>query len=159
MKTILMNSLVVSIFRYCSPLLINSNLNLTAKLQTQLMKCTQYLLGLESFKMLTIDIMNKLKFMTIYHMITKESILFIHKILYNQSLDAINNLITYGYNDNNVCKVRKPRVKAICNSSKLRDSLLFRSIFLHNSLEYDLKNYNPKKITKYLKEKILYTFP
>ena len=39
-KTILMNSLVVSIFRYYSPLLINSNLNLTTKLQTQLMKCT-----------------------------------------------------------------------------------------------------------------------
>ena len=34
-KTILMNSLVVSIFRYCSPLLINSNLNLISKLQTQ----------------------------------------------------------------------------------------------------------------------------
>merc|ERR1712115_321862 len=132
-----MNSLLVSIFRYCSPLLINSNLNLTAKLQTQLMKCTRYILGFESFKMSTIDIMIKLKFMIIYHMITKESILFIHKIIYNQSPDAINKLITYGYNDNNVRKVRSPRVKAICNSSKLRDSLLYKSIFLHNSLEYD----------------------
>ena len=123
------------------------------------MKCTRYILGFESFKLLTIDIMNKLKFMTIYHMITKESILFIHKIIYNQSPDAINKLITYGYNDNNVRKVRKPRVKAICNSSKLRDSLLYRSIFLHNSLEYDLRNYNPKKLTEYLKENIQYIFP
>ena len=103
--------------------------------------------------------MNKLKFMTIYHMITKESILFIQKKIYNQSPDAINKLITYGYNDNYVRKVRKPRVKVICNSSKLRDSLLYRSIFLHNSLEYDLRNYNPKKLTKYLKENIQYIFP
>lgn len=159
MKTILMNSLVVSIFRYCSPFLINSNLNLTARLQTQLMKCTRYILGFESYKMLTIDVMNKLKFMTIYHMITNESILFIHKITYNPSPDAIHNLISYGYNDINVGKVRKPRVKEKCTSSKLRDSLLFRSIFLHNSLEYDLRNYNPKKLIKYLKENIQYIFP
>ena len=39
-KTILINSLVISIFRYCCPLLINSNTNLLSKLQTQLMKCT-----------------------------------------------------------------------------------------------------------------------
>ena len=79
-KTILMNSIVISIFRYCCPLLINSNTNLIAKLQTQLMKCTRYILGYESYKMSTVAIMNNLKFMTVYHMIVKESISFIHKI-------------------------------------------------------------------------------
>ena len=44
-KIILMKSLVISIIRYCCPLLINSNVNLISKLQTQLMKCTRYILG------------------------------------------------------------------------------------------------------------------
>ena len=43
-KTILMNSLVLSIMRYCCPLLINSNVNHISKLQTQLMKCIWYIL-------------------------------------------------------------------------------------------------------------------
>ena len=49
-KTILMNSLVVSIFRYCSPLLINSNLNLTAKLQTHLINTPDIYLDLNLSK-------------------------------------------------------------------------------------------------------------
>ena len=53
-----------------------------AKLQTLLMKCTHYILGFESYKMSTKAIMSILKFMTIHHMITKESIVFIHKILF-----------------------------------------------------------------------------
>ena len=102
-KTILMNSLVVSIFRYCSPLLINSNLNLISKLQTQLLKCTWYIFGYPSLKMSTMSIMNKLKFMTVQHMITKEAILFIHKIIFNQSPASIHDMITYG---NKNCTVR-----------------------------------------------------
>ena len=39
-KIILMNSLVISIFRYCCPLLINSNMKQIARLQTLFMKCT-----------------------------------------------------------------------------------------------------------------------
>ena len=50
-KVILMNSLVISIFPYCCPLLINSNINMISKLQTLLMKCTRYILGFKSSKM------------------------------------------------------------------------------------------------------------
>ena len=154
-----MNSLVVSIFRYCCPLLINSNVNLISKLQTQLLKCTWYILGFPSLKMSTIAIMNKLNFMTVHHMITKEAIIFMHKIIYNQSPTALHDLISYGYNEDNVRKVRKPRIKLQHQSEKVKDSLLYRSIFLYNSLEYDVRQFNPKKLTKYLKENIQYIFP
>merc|ERR1712240_484712 len=127
-KTILINSLVISIFRYCCPLLVNSNINLLTKLQTQLMKCTRYILGFESYKMSTIAIMNKLKFMTVYHMVVKESISFIHKIIYNNSPTALYNLLSYGDDDKNVQKVRKLRVKGIPICQKVKDSILYRSI-------------------------------
>ena len=56
--------------------------------------------------MSTVAIMNKLKFMTVYNMIVKESIGFIHKIIYSNSPTAIHNLLSYGDDDKNVRKVK-----------------------------------------------------
>ena len=53
-KTILINSLVISIFQYCCPMLVNSNSSMLSKLQSQLLKCTRYILGFDSYKMSTI---------------------------------------------------------------------------------------------------------
>ena len=80
-KLILMNSLVISVFRYCCPLLVDCNVDMINKLLTLLMICTQYILGYKSYKMSTINIMKELNFLTIHHMIVKETILFIHKVL------------------------------------------------------------------------------
>ena len=158
-KTILMNSIVISIFRYCCPLLINSNTNLIAKLQTQLMKCTRYILGYESYKMSTVAIMNNLKFMTVYHMIVKESVSFIHKIIYNNSPSAIYNLLSYSEDDRNIRKVRKVRVNQVPINQKVKDSIIYRSIYLFYKLEYDVRQFNPKKLNKYLKSNIQYIYP
>ena len=99
-KIILMKSLVISILRYCSPLLINSNTNLiSSKLQTQLMKCTGYILGYNPFKMTTLSIMRELKFLNMHSMITSESILYIYKVIYNSSPSSIHKYISYGKTD------------------------------------------------------------
>ena len=158
-KTILMNSLVISIFRYCCPILLNSNLSILSKLQTQLLKCTRYILGFESYKMSTISIMNELKFMTIYHMITKESICFMHKIIYNNSPSSIYNLLTYGNDEKNIRKIRKIRVKSNAICQKVKDSIIHRSVFLYNLLDYEVRQYNPKKLKRYLNGNIKYYFP
>ena len=139
--------------------MINSNVNLLAKLQTQLLKCTRYILGFKSYKMTTVAIMNKLKFMTIYHMIAKESICFIHKIIYNNSTTALYNLLSYREDDKNVRKVRKLRVNEIPNGQKVKDSIIYRSIYLFYKLDYDVRQFNPKKLNNYLKSNIQYTYP
>lgn len=158
-KTILMNSLVISIFRYCCPLLINSNINLISKLQMQLLKCTRYILGFPSFKMSMMSIMNKLKFMTVQHLRTKEAILFIHKILFNKSPESINDMISYSNDNSNFRSVRKARMRIHANCERMKHSLFYRSIFLYNSLDYDVRMFNPKKLSKYLTENIQYIFP
>ena len=107
-QTILMNSLVVSIFRYCCPLLINSNINMINQLQTILMKCTRHILGFISFKMSTIAIMKELKMVTIHQLLVKESILFIHKVNFNESPNSIFNFLSYSSNKKgNIRKVKK----------------------------------------------------
>ena len=68
--------------------------------------------------------------MTVYHMLVKESISFIHEIIYNNSPTAIHNLLSYGDEDKNVRKVRRLRVNEVPNSQKVKDSIIYRSIYL-----------------------------
>ena len=70
-------------------------------------------------------------------MIVKETILFIHKVLYNNSLSVLYDLISYSsVDDNNVLSVRKPRIKISHKSIKVTNSLLHRAIFLYNKLYF-----------------------
>ena len=55
--------------------------------------------------------------------------------------------------------IRKARIAITYQSEKIKNSLLYRSLFLYNSLEYDIRQFNPKKLSKYLKENINYIFP
>ena len=110
-KIILMNSLVVSIFRYSCPLLIDSNAIIINKLQTLLMKCARQILGFKSYKMNTVNIMKEVKMLTVHHLIIKESIGFIHKIIFNENPKCIFKLLEYNSQDSgNIRKVRKMRV-------------------------------------------------
>ena len=130
------------------------------KLQTLLMKCTLHILGYKSYKMSTIHIMKELNFLTIHHMIVKETIIFMHKVLYNNSPSVLYNLISYSsVDDNNVRSVRKPRIKISHKSVKVINSLLYRAIYLYNILEYQTKMYNLKKLSRYLQKDIIYIFP
>ena len=80
-KTIFLKSMVVSVIRYCSPILIDSEVKVLEKLQTQLMKCTRPILGISTFKMPTLQIMAELRIQTVHQMIVRDSIQFIHKVL------------------------------------------------------------------------------
>ena len=79
----LTNSIIISVIRYASPIFINSNNSSLSKLQTLIMKCSRPILGFKSLKYSTNKIMNLLKWNTIYQMIIKESIIFIHKTVYD----------------------------------------------------------------------------
>merc|ERR1712082_215648 len=57
-KRMVTNCLIISVFRYASPLLINSSAIEINKLQVLLMKCTRPILGYQSFKWSTSKIMN-----------------------------------------------------------------------------------------------------
>ena len=156
-RLILMDSLVISVFRYCCPLLIDSNINLIAKLQTLLMKCTGYILGFKSYKMLTMKIMAELNMVTIHHLIIKETIQFIHKIIYNNSPSSITKLITYSmHKSQNIRSVRIPRILKLHSAEKVSQSLFYRAVYLYNELDYETRIYNPHnwqntfKITLYI---------
>merc|ERR1711954_1973 len=84
-KIIFFKSMVLSVIRYCSPLLVDSDAKLIDKLQTLLMKCTRPILGFKSYKLSTLQIMSELRIQTVHQMIVRESIQFIHKVLSKKS--------------------------------------------------------------------------
>ena len=57
------------------------------------------MLGFSLYKMSTVKIMNEMKLITIHHLILKESILLIHKILFNNCPESIANMITFSINE------------------------------------------------------------
>ena len=80
-KKILTNSIIVSVIRYAAPILINSNNTLISKLQVVLIKCSRPILGFKSYKYSTQHIIKELNWLNAYQIITKETIIFIHKII------------------------------------------------------------------------------
>merc|ERR1712240_111360 len=159
-KIIFLKSMVISIIRYCSPILIDSEVKILDKLQTQLMKCTRPILGISSFKMSTLQIMAELRILTVQQMIMGESIQFIHKVLTNKAPGVIFGLFCQSNcKQENIREVRKFMVKSMHKSNKVTNSLFYRALYLYNCLSSEVRNYNLKKLSKYLQDNIKYIFP
>merc|ERR1712177_167619 len=130
------------------------------KLQKLLMKCTQLILGIKSFKMSTLQIMAELKILTVHQLVMKESIQFIHKILMNKSPGVIFNLFSQSNcKMDDIREVRKFRVRESHKSNKVTNSLYYRALYLFNCLEIEVRNYKVKKLSKYLQDNLKYIFP
>merc|ERR1712115_673166 len=159
-KNIFLKSMVISIFKYCCPILIDSEVKMIDELQTLLMKYTRPILGIKSFKMSTLQIMTDLKILTVQQMVIKESIQFIHKVISNKLPSVIFNLFTQSNCKNdNIRGVRKYMVKKSHKSNKVTNSLFYRALYLFNCLETDVRNYKTKKLSKYLQDNLKYIFP
>jgi len=157
-KIIFFKSMVLSVIRYCSPLLVDSKDKLIDKLQTLLMKCTRPILGFKSYKLSTLQIMSDLRIQTVHHLIIRESIQFIHKVLIRKSPAVIFDLFMQS-NLENVREIRKWRVKLDHKSSNVTNSLYYRAVYFYNCLENDIRNYSVKKLSKYLQDNITEIFP
>merc|ERR1711889_26709 len=159
-KIIFLKSMVINVIRYCSPILIDSEVKILDKLQTQLMKCTRPILGISSFKKSTLQIKAELRILTVQQMIMRESIQYIHKVLINKSPGVIFGLFCQrNCKQENIREVRKFMVKSMHKSNKVTNSLFYRALYLYNCLSSEVRNYNLKKLSKYLQDNIKYIFP
>merc|ERR1712240_835178 len=105
------------------------------------------------------QIMSKLKILTVQQMVMKETIQFIHKVISNKSPSVIYNLFTQSNCKNdNIRGVRKYMVRKSHKLNKVTNSLFYRALYLFNCLETDVRNYTTKKLSKYLQENIKYIF-
>ena len=77
---IMYNSLIISIFTYCAHNMINSNFKQLNKLNVLLNKCSHKILGITSYKLNMITILNQLNWLSYHQTIIHESVKLIHRI-------------------------------------------------------------------------------
>ena len=83
------------------------------------MKCSRPILGFKSYKYSTQHIMNELKWLNAYQIVTKETLLFIHKIIYNNQPKAMTQFFTFSLSKSqNHRSCRKSIVKENIPSTK-----------------------------------------
>merc|ERR1712240_569579 len=157
---IIITSIIMSVFKYAAPIMVNTDIRSLQKINTLLLKCTTPILGFDSYKWSTNKIMNKINWATYYHILIYESIMLIHKTVFEGTPQTIMDLITFSLNrTKNIRSIRKPLMKEQTNSSKLQQTVMFKSVYLYNLLPDQLRTYNPKKLKKHLKEFIYQYFP
>ena len=156
----LTNAIIMSVICYAACILISSNNASLSKLQVLIMKCSRPILGFQSYKYSTSKIMQLLNWSTIYQIIMKESILLIHKSMYENKPRAITQFYTYSLNtDRQVRSLRKPIIKEQHFSQHMHKTILLNGLHLYNQLSDDIKHKNPKQLSKYLNKNITYLFP
>ena len=79
--------------------------------------------------------MNHIKWITAYQIITKETVLFIHKVIYDNQLKAITQLFKFSLSNSQNHRVsRKYLVVEDHNSKCIKKSLIYMGNFLYNEL-------------------------
>ena len=159
-KKILTNSIVMSVIRYASPILISSSNSQLSKLQVMIMKCSRPILGFKSLKYSTQKIMNELSWLPIYQMVTKETILFFHKVVFDNQPPAITKYISFSLSNSQNCRQsRKSLIIQNHKSKKMYQTIFHMANFLLNKLPTDIRLKNTKQLSKYLQYIIGDYFP
>merc|ERR1712090_69564 len=110
-KLMVINSVIISVIRYAAPLLIDSTKAQLQQIQTIILKVSRSILGYDSYRLSTSQILDKLNWMSIHHIIMSESLKFFHKIIFNQEPFCLNKYFIYSLNRSDVVRlIRKPRL-------------------------------------------------
>ena len=159
-KKILTSSIIISVFRYAAPILIDSNKAQVSKLQSLLLKCSRNILGFQSWKMSTIQIFKELNWLTIQQLFMRESLKFIHKIIYNDLPKSIMELISFSLTRSDVVRLsRKPFLIKKSKSQFQSQSVLYRAVFLYNNISDTIRYLNPKMFSKSINDYIKQNYP
>ena len=128
-------------------------------LHTLLMKCAHRILGFHSYKMNTTSILKQLNWLSLPQLIIHESLKLTHKITFDHTPPALTKYFAYNLVRSDVArKVRKPSPKIMYKSAKLKNSFIYRSTFIYNTLPYSLRILNKKQFAKQSKDHIFRNF-
>ena len=140
--------IILSVFRYALPLLIDSTHAQLKTLQLLLLKYTRPILGFRSYKMNTMEILDELKWPTIYQLIEIESVKFVHKINFEKLLLSLANYFHCSERTELVRSCWKLRNKNDPIDSNMSKSVLYRSVYIYNLIDDLIKSKNPKLFNK-----------
>ena len=96
------------------------------------MKSTRPILGFESFKWSTSKILHTLKWPTIQHLISSESLKFLHRPIFENFPKAITQLFNISLERSELARsTRIPRMIINSNSEYLTNSIIYRTLYMY----------------------------
>ena len=137
--------MVISVFSYCANNMINTNSKQLNKLNVLLNKCSDKILGITSYKLNTITILNKLNWLSYYQLIIHESVKLIHRVSYESQPPSLSQLLFHSLVRSDIDRqVWKPSVTYKSLLAKTSNTFLHRAVHIYNTLP-DTIRYLPKK--------------
>ena len=121
------------------------------------MRCARKVIGYRALKMSTIKILKELNWLSLPQLIVHESVKSIHKIVFNNSPNAITQYICFSLHRSELVRsIRKPLVIKPPKSEKARAAFLHRAVYIYNTLPDSIRILNVRKFAEKAKEYIFY---
>ena len=124
-------------------------------LNVLLNKCSHRILGIQSYKMTTTDILKLLNWMTIQHMVVYQSLKIIHRLDITNEPKALKQYIFRPLQrTNNDRQAKRLSLQYKYNTAKCKNTFFHRTIYIYNNIGEDIKNMTKTQFKKYLKDYI-----
>ena len=147
------------VINYCLEIIINCNNKQLNKINTLINKCAHNILGITSYKYTTSHLLSKVNWISIHHMIMYRALKLIHNISYENIPLALTQYLQFNMVRSDLAQlVRKPSLKCKYSTSKTKNSLLYRAIYIYNNLPDNIRLLPKKTFTKSLKNHLKNTY-
>ena len=111
--------MIVSVFTYCLPNMINMNAPSLSKLSVLWNRCMHNIIGIKSYKMTTTTIMKKLEWLSFPQMVQFESMKLLHKVVYEMIPPSLSKYLHFSMHRSDIARLtRKPSLKYKYKTSK-----------------------------------------
>ena len=134
----MVKAIVIGKLNYALPLLSNSTQVQLQKLNSLITKSCKIIVGNPCFRWSSRKMLNKCQLRTIYQMITKQGLLFIHKIQTTMIPSSIYEM--YNTNNKNTRPTNTLRPKYTPKTILLKNSLFFKFSELYANIPEEIKH-------------------
>ena len=142
-RLMLANSLIVSTIVYALPIMITCTQKQIQTLHTLLMRVAKTVNGKSCFKWPTLKVLDSCNWLSLSQLVMFESVKYIHNIVYENQPPAITSLLRFNMVRCHVSRYnRRPETIYTPTSEKVRNSLLYLSIYLYNHLPDNFRTMN-----------------
>ena len=158
-RTMVLNSLVLSLVRYVIPLLINMNANQIKIINNLVMKTARTAIGYHSYYWSNIKVLKMCGWLNGVHLLYYGIISFIHKCNFERLPRTIVNNWCYNSREcsrNNIGPIKN---KDKNKTKILGDSLLHKGIFIYSKIPDSIKLFKGLKFKNKMKIEIPKRFP
>ena len=154
-RALIANATIISTISHLSPLMINADTSLLAKIQSLQLKSARLVIGTPCFRWSTSRILKTVNWHSVYSMITIASLALMHKIVVEKTPLALYSLLESTMHLRHGSRfVRKLHMQHKASSETLHNMYMYRALSIYNALPEALLTLNILAFSKKIKEHV-----